>query len=257
MTTQTTPSRAKRLPSYAAVELSSNMPPWIHTITGKPGARRGSGVQTFRFRQSSEGAARSTAANAPATSPQSSAAPGSGPPVDGGATCGGSGPSRVASRTPLHASTGCGGRSRRSPNGGAAYGTPRNTCTPSATHALHRSMRGLDHGPAEWHTRREDRGHDTPPRARTDRPGPASIIPPARTGDDDLTRRSHIDCPRAGAGPLAGSPRARASFHGGPSTRPSNIDRVDANQYPGSRDGADTQGPQPSSTVGCAGRADL
>ena len=42
-------------------------------------------------------------------------------------------PQRVASRTPLHASTGCGGRSRCSPNGGAAYGTPRNTCTPSAT----------------------------------------------------------------------------------------------------------------------------
>ena len=40
ITTQTTPSRAKCPPSYAAVELSSNMPPWIHTITGNPVAPR-------------------------------------------------------------------------------------------------------------------------------------------------------------------------------------------------------------------------
>ena len=107
MTTQTTPSRAKRLPSYAAVELSSNMPPWIHTITGSPVAP-GSGVQMLRFRQSSVGAARSTSAKAASTSAQSSAAPDAVPPVAGGATWGGSGPSSVASRTPLHASTGCG-----------------------------------------------------------------------------------------------------------------------------------------------------
>ncbi len=52
MTTQTTPSRAKRLPSYAAVDPISNAPPWIHTMTGSPAAP-GSGVQTLRFRQSS------------------------------------------------------------------------------------------------------------------------------------------------------------------------------------------------------------
>src|SRR5215218_8451798 len=132
MTTQTTPSRAKCAPSYAAVELSSNMPPWTHTITGKPAAP-GSGVQMFRFRQSSKVAARSTAAKAPAMSLQSSVAPELGPPVAGGATCGGSGPSRTASRTPLHGSTGCGARSRFAAKGGAAYGTPRNAHTPSTT----------------------------------------------------------------------------------------------------------------------------
>ena len=119
MTTHTTPSRAKRLPSYAAVELSSNIPPWIHTITGNPAAP-GSGVHTFRFRQSSEPDARSTAANAPATSAPVLRGAGIRATGRGGATCGGSGPSRVASRTPLQSSTGPGGRSRRSPNGGAA-----------------------------------------------------------------------------------------------------------------------------------------
>jgi hypothetical protein len=49
MTTQTTPSRAKWRPSYAAVELISNAPPWIQTITGNPVAL-GSGVQTLRSR---------------------------------------------------------------------------------------------------------------------------------------------------------------------------------------------------------------
>ena len=63
MTTQTTPSRAKWLPSYAAVELSSNIPPWIQTITGNLAAP-GSGVQMLRFRHSSDGAARSTSAKA-------------------------------------------------------------------------------------------------------------------------------------------------------------------------------------------------
>ena len=66
------------------------------------------------------------------TSVQSSGAPVAGPPVDGGATCGGSGPSLVASRTPDHGTAGCGGRSRFAPNGGAAYGTPRKVYTPSA-----------------------------------------------------------------------------------------------------------------------------
>ena len=55
--------------------------------------------------------------------------------MDGGATCGGSGPSRVASRTPAHGTAGCGGRSRFAPIGGAAYGTPRKVCTPSANAA--------------------------------------------------------------------------------------------------------------------------
>ena len=46
---------------------------------------------------------------------------------------GGSGPSSVASRTPLHGSTGWGGRSRFAPNGGAAYGMPRYTYPSSMT----------------------------------------------------------------------------------------------------------------------------
>ena len=167
------------------------MPPWIHTITGRPAAP-GSGVHTLRFRQSCEADARSTASNAPATSPQSSPAPESGSPVEGGATCGGSGPSRVASRTPLQRSTGCGGRSRRSPNGGAAYGTPRNTWTPSATLPRTAPRAVWTTAPAgAASTPAGIRAHHTPPRARTGVPAslPSSRRP--RQGDDELTRRSH------------------------------------------------------------------
>src|SRR5512143_3758902 len=53
--------------------------------------------------------------------------------VPGNGGCGGFAPSTSASRTPVHDSTGCGARRWRAPNGGAAYGTPRNTWMPSAT----------------------------------------------------------------------------------------------------------------------------
>src|ERR671912_641303 len=106
MTTQTTPSRAKWLPSYAAVELITNAPPWIHTMTGNPAAP-GSGVQTLRSRQSSPVSAVSQ----------------SDPAAAGGATCGGDAPYLVASRTPSQGCTGRGGGGRRPPGGGAAPGT--------------------------------------------------------------------------------------------------------------------------------------
>ena len=49
--THTTPSRAKAVPSYDACEPTSNIPPWIQTMTGSPAAP-GSGVHTLRFRHS-------------------------------------------------------------------------------------------------------------------------------------------------------------------------------------------------------------
>ena len=54
MVTQTTPSRAKAVPSYSSTEPEPfmNEPPWIHTRTGRPPSR-GIGAQMFRFRQSS------------------------------------------------------------------------------------------------------------------------------------------------------------------------------------------------------------
>ena len=45
-------------------------------------------------------------------------------------------PYSVAGRTPVHATTGCGGRQRKSPCGGAANGIPLNESTPSATAPL-------------------------------------------------------------------------------------------------------------------------
>ena len=84
------------------------------------------------------------AAKASATSSQSSAAPARGPPVVGGATCGGSGPIRVASRT----------RStpRRAVADGAGWhrtavrrtGPPRTRARPRRP-ALHHAMHRLDH----------------------------------------------------------------------------------------------------------------
>src|SRR4051812_10012679 len=48
--------------------------------------------------------------------------------------CGATKPNVSHTRTPLHGSAGAGGRNRRSPVGGAAYGMPRNTTrSPSST----------------------------------------------------------------------------------------------------------------------------
>src|SRR5438067_1487201 len=106
MVTHTTPSRAKRLPSYCGIALDplEKAPPWIQTITGSP-VRPTSGVQILRFKQSSPGIA------------------GSGRIASKGGKYGGLGtvgPKLNASRTPFHRSTGWGGLKRLAPKGGAA-----------------------------------------------------------------------------------------------------------------------------------------
>src|ERR1700712_4300214 len=105
------PSRANDEPRYAstAPDPFMNDPPWIHTNTGNPSAD-GSGVQTFRLRQSWPGIV------------------GSGSKrwyCGGYSPFGTVGPYRVPSRTPCQGAAGTGGCIRRSPKGAAAYGTPR------------------------------------------------------------------------------------------------------------------------------------
>ena len=80
-----------------------NPPPWIHTITGRGGAGV-EGAHTLRVRQSSS---------------VSRAGPGMMRSVAPG-TWGAAKPALVASRTPVHASGGWGGRHRRGPTGGRA-----------------------------------------------------------------------------------------------------------------------------------------
>src|SRR5690606_37903294 len=82
-------------------------PPWIHTITGKsaPGSAP-AGFHKLRYRQSSE--------------EPSDTDPGA-PPHPAWAQVG---PNSLPSRTPSQAATGCGGRHRNAPTGGAAYGLP-------------------------------------------------------------------------------------------------------------------------------------
>src|SRR5574344_466594 len=46
--------------------------------------------------------------------------------------CVGSGPNSLAGRTPFQDASPCGAFQRRLPTGGAANGTPRNTCTPDS-----------------------------------------------------------------------------------------------------------------------------
>src|SRR5580700_1991705 len=106
--TTTSPSRASRLASYvgAADPPVMNAPPWIHTITGRPSAS--TGAHTLRVRQSSS------------VGPASKVAVGKGGGI--AVTCGAAGPNATAGRTPAHGSAGAGGRQRRSPVGGAAYG---------------------------------------------------------------------------------------------------------------------------------------
>ena len=105
MVTSTTPSRANACPSYiGTAELPfTNAPPWIQTMTGA--APSTSGVQTFRFSQSSPGML------------------GSGRIVSNGAGysgLGGVGPSAVQARTPSQGRGGCGGANRSEPVGLAA-----------------------------------------------------------------------------------------------------------------------------------------
>src|ERR1700759_2903558 len=119
MVTQTTPSRANAVPSYAPTdpEPFMNEPPWIQTSTGIPPAPS-SGVHTLRFRQSSPGI--TTSGN-------------SGWYCGGESALGAVGPNEAASRAPVQAGTGCGGSIRFGPNGGAAYGMPRKAATPDST----------------------------------------------------------------------------------------------------------------------------
>src|SRR5215467_12032664 len=83
-------------------------PPWSHTMTGKR-VRAGTGVHTLRYRQSSVELATMTS------------------------DCGQRLPGAVALRVPVHGEAGCGGRQRKRPEGGAAYGIPRKERTPPMT----------------------------------------------------------------------------------------------------------------------------
>src|SRR5262245_46519445 len=84
----------------------------MNTSTGSGALASAAGAHTLRYRQSSE--------------PPSSA-----PAVEISTQLG---PHAMVSRTPSHAGIGCGGLQRRSPTGGAAYGTPRHaTTSPSRT----------------------------------------------------------------------------------------------------------------------------
>src|SRR6478672_3433062 len=115
MDTTTAPAAAESLaPSYMASLLAPSRyaPPWIQTITGIAGPPV-SGVQTFRFRQAPSLHLRGTA------------------PGGAGASgfCGASGPAAAQSSTPSHESSGTGGPKRFAPDGGPAYGMPRNRWT--------------------------------------------------------------------------------------------------------------------------------
>eukprot|EP00965_Chrysotila_dentata_P241173 6204132-Pleurochrysis_carterae.AAC.1 len=107
----TMPRRARSAASYSGEELppSRKAPPWIKTITGRRPCIRG--VQMLRVRQSSL------------------CLPVLPSIVD--AACKQSAPNLVASRSPFQRSGSTGGRKRRSPRGGDAYGMPRNEQTPS------------------------------------------------------------------------------------------------------------------------------
>src|SRR5271165_4531464 len=87
-----------------------NPPPWIHTMTGKPPRPVTAGVYTFRYRQFSDVLVVITPV---ATLPVWAQA----------------GPIRSAFLMPFHRGAGCGGRHRRAPAGGAAYGMPKNSRT--------------------------------------------------------------------------------------------------------------------------------
>ena len=85
-------------------------PPWIQTRTGRP-APSSPGVQTFSVRQSSSIGPTSKGSAGPSALE----------------LCQADDPKRVASRRPDQGGSGAGGRKRRGPTGGAAYGMPRKT----------------------------------------------------------------------------------------------------------------------------------
>src|SRR3954470_15707064 len=119
VTTTTSPFSDSRSPRYSTPPQDPVVkpPPWIHTMTGRRADASTDGVQTLRVRQSS---------SKPTSSPPMPA-----PRAGGG--CGAHLVHSVAWRTPSHGATGCGGRNRNSPTGGAANGTPLKTHTPSSS----------------------------------------------------------------------------------------------------------------------------
>src|SRR4051794_21400206 len=110
VTTTTSPLAARRLPAYHGVDPAPAVkpPPWIQTITGRPPSS--DGVQMLSERQSSP------VGICPAPSIVSS----------GDGFCGAIAPKAVASSTPSHGSTGCGGWNRAA----VAKRMPRNCSTP-------------------------------------------------------------------------------------------------------------------------------
>ena len=108
---------------------TSNMPPGIQTMTGSPAdaevGRPDVEVQAVLTR---DGRIRDHARHHGSS----------------GRGCGGSAPKVRASRTPLHASTGCGGRSRLAPNGGAAIGDALERVHAIGAAAAHFAVAGPD-----------------------------------------------------------------------------------------------------------------
>src|SRR6266851_251384 len=85
-----------------------NAPPWIHAMTGRPPRPTAAGVYTFRYRQSSDVLV--------VISPVATL------PIWAHGF-----PGQVAFLMPVHGAAGRGGRHRRTPTGGAAYGRPKNS----------------------------------------------------------------------------------------------------------------------------------
>src|SRR5262249_27793009 len=108
--TKTTPFFARASPSYRGSEPAPEVkpPPYAKTITGRRSEADFAPVQTFKYRQSSLLGG--------------GAAPPRPPPP-----CVHLGPNSSAFRTPVQLVTGCGGRQRSGPTGGAAKGIPLNT----------------------------------------------------------------------------------------------------------------------------------
>ena len=100
-----TPCPTSPVGLYSSPAPVRSAPPCTQTITGRLRAPALAGVNTFRYRQSSDELAT--------------------PNEDGG--CGQCGAKLVAVRTPRQGAGGFGGCQRSAPTGGAAYGMPRNS----------------------------------------------------------------------------------------------------------------------------------
>src|SRR6476620_10888677 len=113
MVTSTTPFFANDSPLCrgSSPPPAAKPPPWIQTMTGAFFALRG--TQTFSVRQSSLTFAKLISSKT--------------------FGCMHAAGVWLASRTPSHFCGGCGAFQRRSPTGGAAYGTPKYTVVPPST----------------------------------------------------------------------------------------------------------------------------